>query len=675
MNAPIVHLANLARMAVVACQKAIEPPPKLDYLRFARQHVVFTEAESQQFAGPYNERAFPFFSEILKALSPEDPCRIVTLKKSAQIGGTIIAVIVVLGAMETAKGLFLYVHPTDDNARRWSKTKLKQRLAATTVCRVLFPRSSRDQADSVLYKERTDGAFRLLISGANSPASLSMITAEFQVQDDLSKWVANDAGDPEAQADSRSQAVEFAKIFKVSTPLVNPGCKITRNYLDGTQEEYEVPCPHCDGYQVLRWENLKVSIEAGHIDDAHFTCEHCGCEIHEYHRAQIITPETGRWVARNPRARRHHRSFHIWAAYSQLTTLQRIAYAWLKARGHASSEQTFLNDVAGLAFETAGTAPPWEDLRQRADASGHQRGRIPAGGLVLTMGMDCQGDRVEWHVVAWARDGRSFVIDYGVEDGHISESETRAALDRVVLRRWRNEVGRDIALDKVAIDGNAYTDDVLAWARRHPAANVIVIRGVAGDNAPKLKQVKREITRLGRARKHGGRFYNVGTSIFKLTLYHNLAKTDPLAPGFIGFPQGMGDEYFKQLTSERRKEMRLRNGAIRYDWVKDEGSRNEALDTYVYASAAAFRYLGPAFTDSQWDRLEAERETPPPEAQLDLEDLIGAPGEHAAIVAKLMAPPAPAQAPPPEPPKPPASPAPQTPRRVLRKSTSSLLRR
>jgi hypothetical protein len=51
----------------------------------------------------------------------------------------------------------------------------------------------------------------LLISGANSEASTSMVSIEKQVQDDLAKW----EGD-EGQADSRSASREFAKILKTS---------------------------------------------------------------------------------------------------------------------------------------------------------------------------------------------------------------------------------------------------------------------------------------------------------------------------------------------------------------------------------------------------------------------------------------------------------------------------
>jgi phage terminase large subunit GpA-like protein len=114
-----------------------------------------------------------------------------------------------------------------------------------------FPQRPRDTSDALLYKERADGLATLLITGANSPASLSQITVNFQVQDDLSKWENNTAGDPETQADSRSRAVEFAKILKTSTPMILPGCRITKDFEAGSQEMPYVPCPHCSHMQVL----------------------------------------------------------------------------------------------------------------------------------------------------------------------------------------------------------------------------------------------------------------------------------------------------------------------------------------------------------------------------------------------------------------------------------------
>ena len=234
-------LANPERLAHEAIAAALRPSPPIDYLDFAERHIVFDDP----IPGPFDRNKFPYFAEILRALSPSDPCRYVTVISSAQIGKTTIGNIFTLGSLIMGRGTVMYCHPTDDNARRWSRMKLSPMMRATPVVVEQFPQRARDGADNVLFKDRKDGLARLLVTGANSPASLSQVTAEFLVEDDLSKWEPNAAGDPETQADNRARAIEFAKILKISTPLVLPGCKITRNFELGSMELPFVPCPHC----------------------------------------------------------------------------------------------------------------------------------------------------------------------------------------------------------------------------------------------------------------------------------------------------------------------------------------------------------------------------------------------------------------------------------------------
>ena len=627
-------LSSGAHVAYLAAAEVIAPPPPINYERWAVENVVFSERESPM-PGPYNVAAFPFFSEILNTFGPDDPCRIVTLKKSAQIGGTVLANVFTLGSQAMDPCDFLYVHPTEDNARRWSRLKLQPMLKATTTLARQFPSRPRDGGDSVFYKERIDGRGSILISGANSPAGLSMVTMRRQVQDDLSKYEPNSAGDPEKQADSRSRAHEFAKVFKNSTPLVAPGCKISKNYEAGSQEVYLVPCPQCGHEHALEWSNMLAQLDADAPEKTHFTCPENGCVIQEHHRPEMI--RKGRWFAQNEKAKREHRSFYLWSAYSLLQSWERIAREWFAAEGDPASEQTFLNDTVGLAYEAAGEAPPWESLRDRAAQSAYARGQIPAGVLFLSLGVDCQGDRLEWQLVGWGRDLRRWVIDYGVIDygvikpyldpsikreveAHISEAATQAALDALLKKTWTNSAGRQMSIDLTAIDGNAWTEDVWGWARKHPLSRVIMVRGRGEETAPLLAKVKKERTRDGKLRRWSGRFFNFGASVLKMALYRNVKKIDPIERGFVGFPRGLEDEYFRQLTSERRKPERRRDGFVTYKWVKDPGQANEGLDTMLQAEAAAIRIGVRTMPDIVWDRKEAEQETPPDDPQLDFED-------------------------------------------------------
>lgn len=612
-------IANAERLVMEAMAAAIEPPPQVDYVRWAEQNIVFTKRESP-FPGPYNRELFPYFDEILRALSPDDPCRIVTLMGSAQIGKTVVGNVFVGGSMDMDPCDFLFTHPTDQNAMRWSKLKLLPMLRGTSSLNRIFPPGSRDGANSVLMKEHAAGLGAILISGANSPASLSQVTMRRQVQDDLAKWEMNSAGDPEMQADNRSRSDEFAKILKTSTPLVMPGCRITKSFEQGSQEFPYVPCPHCQAMQVLEWENMLAGLDPDKPHEAHFTCVACGCAIEEHHRQQMLAGLEFR--AHNERAKKFHRSFWVWSAYSYLQSWARIAMEWLRVRGDSAAEQTFLNDTAGKAYQAKGEAPPWEKLRDRASISPYARGEIPAGALVITCGIDCQADRVEWHIVGWGRDFRRYVIDYGVIPGHISEEATRGRLDGLLKQTWPNSAGRSLGLDRTAIDGNAWTEDVWDWARRQPSSKLIMVRGRGEDSAPRLARVKKERNdRTGKLLKWAGRFFNFGASVLKMALYRDLAKEDPLSKGFVSFPRGLDDEYFRQLTAEYRKATR-RNGFDVYRWEKDPGQANEALDTMNQAETAANNFGIRGLPDAIWLQLEQAREAPLQPAQGDLEDLL-----------------------------------------------------
>lgn len=291
------------------------------------------------------------------------------------------------------------------------------------------------------------------------------------------------------------------------------------------------------------------------------------------------------WRAQNPAARREHRSFYIWSVYSCLQSWSRIAQEWLKARGDPGAEQTFSSDTVGKAFRAQGESPPWETLRDRAAQSHYIRGTIPKGALLYMLGIDCQIDRVEWQLVGYGAEYRRYVIDYGIIGRHISDANCQRNLDLVLARKWKNSVGRELGVDFAAIDGNAWTEDVWSFARRYPANKLIMTRGRGDDAAPRLALVKRERNEAGKILARSRRFYHLGVSGLKMSLYRDLQKDDPAARGFVSFPSGLGDDYYQELCAERRTAVK-RHGFTVYQWTKDDRQDNEALDTLIVATGA-----------------------------------------------------------------------------------------
>lgn len=604
---------------------AQRPPPPADFNAWAEKNIKF--GKESWCPGPYSRETVPQLTRILECLSPDHPCTTVTVRGAAQIFKTTVAQIFIGARMDIDPCDLGYVHASHDNAIRWARRKWKVMRKESDALRRLFgEQKSRDSTDTTLYQETRDGRGTLQISGANSSASLSMVSWPAQVQDDLSKWQTNEAGEPEEQADSRSGAFEWRKILKISTPLFAKTCRISRKFEAGTQEWWHVACPHCGHFQPLTWENFLANLPRDDPDTAHFICVECGAAIERKHKSAVL--RSGKYVAHNPGAREI--SFQASRAEMPNYDWADIARKWISVEGDPSSEQTYLNDWWGLPYDVASETVPWTEIRDRSngvdatgkeleDAAVYDRGMIPTGALLICIGCDCQGDRVEVHIKGFGAQLRRWTIDYHVIPHHIGTLEAHAELDKFLKTTWPDAFGNRRGVDTLAIDGNAYTKDVFAWAKKHSWERVIVVRGAKSDLAPPLALTKTERKPDGKVRKTQKRFYNVGQSGLKSSLYEQLKKVDPLTRGYCGYPRALEDEFYRQLTAEKRLLKKDRWGYPHAVWELDH-ERNEVLDTEIYAEGAAIRRGWYARTEEGWDALRAEREKPSERGQQDMFD-------------------------------------------------------
>ena len=219
--------------------RSLRPAPPVDLAGWAVRNVRF--GTESPFPGPFDLDRFPFYRRLLECLSPEHPARVVVLRGSAQIGKTVIAEIFLGGTQDLDPGPFLYVHPTEHNAHRWVRSKWRPMIRSTpALSRIFESRSSKEGGTSLMMQERRDGQGMLIVSGANSAAALSMISARRQVQDDLSKWsTIKGEGDPEGLADDRSKAFVRGgrssscrrRAFAASAELPMPSNAGPRNFL------------------------------------------------------------------------------------------------------------------------------------------------------------------------------------------------------------------------------------------------------------------------------------------------------------------------------------------------------------------------------------------------------------------------------------------------------------
>lgn len=608
-------LADPATLVADIFCDALRPSPPVDLAAWAEKNIIF--GPNDRFPGPFRLELFPFWRRPFEVLGTDHPARTVTLLKSAQLGGTILADVFLLAYLDLAPSGLMCVHPSVDQGRKWVLNKIRDHVRNSPRLRRLLPLDNKSDAKATeLHFERYDRRGYVLVTGANSASSLSQHTIRRQVQDDLAKWEMNDAGDPEDQADTRSQAFDDAKILKVSSPMIAGSCRITRSFLHGTQEYYQVPCLKCGTMQKLSPDAFIASIENGYGHAPFFECVSCNRPIEERHRREVVA--AGQWVAENPGQAAI--SFSLWAAYGPLTPWSLLASRYIEAKGSAPKEQTVNNDVFGRAHEIQGEAPDFEKLKLRGDAHEIEKGRLLPGFYLLGAGIDIQQDRVEVGVWGGGPNLQSTPVDHVVISGHISTAETRTALKTLLtLPRWPDPYGNLRGIDHACIDAGFDREHVLDFARSVPASLLTVVVGARSEAAPDVgsAQTKR-VTRQGKRVRSDRVVIVVGGAVIKAWLYKDLRKEDPRERGYIHLLQGFALDWYEQLTAERREPVRTKQGFVQYRWNLPQHRRNEVLDCAVYARAA-LKLLGwSRLTDTQWLRIAQARDVPPAPAQLDL---------------------------------------------------------
>ena len=126
----------------------------------------------------------------------------------------------------------------------------------------------------------------------------------------------------------------------------------------------------------------------------------------------------GGFIASEPTLR--HASFHLPALYSPLHTLPDIVDVYLTTKKDYS-ENTFTNTILGLPA-VVGTKVDEDDLSGRCE---NYQDPVPDGVLILTAGIDVQGDRLECEM--WAGAGQeSWNIDYQIFHGPTDDLASRA---------------------------------------------------------------------------------------------------------------------------------------------------------------------------------------------------------------------------------------------------------
>lgn len=550
--------------------------------------------------GPYSTDRTPYMRKIMDALSAYSPYQRVVFMKATQVGASEAGNNWVGYSVEQVPAPFLLVQPTTVLAKRYSKQRIAPMIDSTPSLRELvLPSRARDSGNTVDAKEYPGGI--LIITGANSAVGLRSMPARFIMADEVDAYPpdVDDEGDPISLAERRSTNFGHRKkIYLVSTPLIKGLSRIEMEYEATDQQRFFVPCPHCGHMQFLRFERLLWTW--GDPSSVLYKCERCEAAIEEHHKTEMLAG--GEWRATSECRDKTVIGFHINALYSPVgwESWAGIARDWENAQGNDSKIKTFKNTSLGESYQEKGEAPDWKRLydRKREFRLGDQ---LPSWVLLLFGGIDVQRNRIEASVYGFGYGGDSCLAEHIIVEGDTAKDETWAQLTACLSRRYAREDGVELMVSKWGLDtgDGATVSEAYAFCRAHRHL-VVALKGRAGFAAvPVVGPTWVEVTLRGRKVTKGVQLYGVFVDFFKSETYRHLrlerptdedlAKGGDFPDGYIHIPDGVPEEWFKQLTAEQLTivKSKRRRALQRQEWIKTR-DRNEALDCRVYARAIAW---------------------------------------------------------------------------------------
>jgi phage terminase large subunit GpA-like protein len=549
--------------------------------------------------GPWHTDRNPPLREPMDCMSARSTVKDVVIMFPVQFGKTEIAINCLAYHMTNGFGPIMVCLPGEVSMNKWVQQKLNPMIEETLIVqRSLVTQNSRNSANTKEFKDFIGG--QLYLEHAGSPSRLKSTSVKYLIVDELTEFAGNlvSGDDPLMLLEDRTSA--FPSTYKrlyISSPGIKGLCRTDELYQKSDQRRYFMPCPHCQTEIIFEWSGLHWT-EGG--QDVRYICPECACEIEEHYKTSMI--KKGRWIATNPGPAL--RGYHINALYYQIGLGPRWAVLvdmWLQA----------CNDLARLkSFLNSRLAETWEDPAMRAvkmnviaDRAEAYRLRVaPVGVACITAGVDTQDNRLAVQIIGWGKGMAAWVLDYVELYGDPADDAVWVALTELLNKPIEHINGYKLPISATAIDAGGHrTEAVKDYVRQRMIRRPMVIFGAVLNNAPVLSKPKaQDVNWKGVLSKRGVHIHHVGSVAIKNLLFGRLA-TDgdkETAARLVHFSEDLPREYFSGITSETFDPRTNR-------FIKKRGARNEMLDCWVYAYAAAYHHELRLhfYTKAKWDEL------------------------------------------------------------------------
>lgn len=579
---------GLQEIDVNKIQIMLSPREKVNFTEWVERNIVLDTKSSSQ-PGPYRFALTPFLREVAHEIIEKPNVRVV-IKKSAQVGLTQLMLNIIAYYQCVDPSPVMYVTSTLSLAETTSSTRFDPMVKRIPY---LVTHSRRD---TVRLKEFSESL--VLFAGANTPVTFRSIPIKVLILDEVDSYPlalgskgGRTEGSPIALAEARTRTFEVGekKIIEISTPIAEGTSVIDSSFNLSDQRYYQCPCPKCDKYQKIEFDNLRWNKKD--YSSVYLECIHCGHKILEDDKTVML--EKGKWVKENE-GDGLYPGFQLnsllspkgWSPWNE------IAMRYDTSKNNEDLKQSFYNTILGKSYlNKLDMADP--DRIKSLMETNDKIGEVPEWAKYLTGAIDVQGNRVEVMTCAWGKSLRCHVVDHKIMFGNLENEEFKEELNEWIDCENKTNLGVVFKKVLVAVDSSFNTSLVYSFCRRHNYRHVIPIKGQEKLSMP--FSGPRYLDRFkfsNRAKKTGVALYNIGIDVLKERLYRSLnldsedVRNDSVW-NLTTFAKGFDEEFYLQLTAEKRVFKKRADGTIKSMWVKVR-RRNEILDLLIYNKACAY---------------------------------------------------------------------------------------
>lgn len=558
-----------------AALSVFKPKPVLTISEWADQYRYIARGTGPE-PGRWKTSRAPYTREMMDMFNTA--ANLVVVMASSQVGKTEIALNMMAFYMAEDPSAIMYLMPTEGMASDFSKTRVDPTIKASEALIGLFKQNAKKTDNTIELKTFPSGY--LALYGASTPTKLASKPIRVLIADEVDRYPKDlpGEGSPVKLALQRTTNFWNRKVLIISTPTAKETSVIVEWFEKSDKRYFNLPCPSCYGLLVFKWELVKwENDENGDFvyESAFIECPHCEFHIRDVHKEDMLL--NGQWIKTAPE--KDIPGFHISSLYSPWVSFSDLVKEYIEIAN--SDDQSKMREFLNLKL-----GEPYEEITEDLDIElleDHKieyGAEIPEGVLYLTCGVDVQANRLEYQILGWGEGNQTWVIIFKMIIGDPEQSEVWDGLDIVLNRSYSFADGRKLRISATCVDSGYLPDRVYKFTTPRERMRVAAIKGYGGEGIPIINNP------TGRNRTHT-KVMKIGVDAAKGVIYSRLRNHHP-GNNYIRFPRdvnhGCGDEYYRQLTSERRI-LEIGKGSKRFVWrqIRD---RNEALDTFVYALAA-----------------------------------------------------------------------------------------